>query len=65
MSPTTVIRAGLVAVLRALAVPPARGQINLEHDGASWEPRPDWLTGALPDIGGYWRPPPGDRQEST
>ena len=34
------------------------------HDGASWEPGHDWLTRAVPDIGGYWRPPPGDRQES-
>ena len=32
-------------------------------DGASWEPGHDWLTRAVPDIGGFWRPPPADRQE--
>jgi hypothetical protein len=32
-------------------------------DGASWEPGHDWLTRAVPDMGGFWRPPPGDRQE--
>ena len=31
--------------------------------GASWEPGHDWLTRAVPDMGGFWRPPPGDRQE--
>jgi hypothetical protein len=32
-------------------------------DGASWEPGHDWLTRVVPDKGGFWRPPPGDRQE--
>ena len=32
-------------------------------DGASWEPGHDWLTRAVPDIGGFWRPPPADRHE--
>jgi hypothetical protein len=33
-------------------------------DGTSWEPGHDWLTrDAVPDIGGFWQPPPGDRRE--
>ena len=43
----------------------ARGLASLRDlwDGASWEPGHDWLTRVVPDIGGFWRPPPGDRQE--
>jgi hypothetical protein len=33
-------------------------------DGTSWEPGHDWLTrDAVPDIAGFWRPPPGGRRE--
>ena len=43
----------------------ARGLASLRYrwDGASWEPGHDWLTRVVPDKGGFWRPPPGDRQE--
>jgi hypothetical protein len=43
----------------------ARGLASLRDlwDGASWEPGHDWLTRVVPDKGGFWRPPPGDRQE--
>jgi hypothetical protein len=40
------------------------GWLRDRDGGASWEPGHDWLTRAVPDIGGYWRPPPGDRQET-
>jgi hypothetical protein len=31
--------------------------------GALWEPVHDWPTRVPHDIGGFWRPPPGDGQE--
>jgi hypothetical protein len=33
-------------------------------DGVSRAPSNDWSARAVPDIAGFWRPPPGDRQEA-